>query len=40
VAGVEGLPACPTFEDGLRNLQLLQAVVTSAETGGAAASVS
>src|SRR5262245_5272451 len=35
VAGVEGLPACPTFEDGLRNLRLLRAVVASAENGGA-----
>jgi predicted dehydrogenase len=40
VAGVEGLPACPSFEDGLRNLRLLRAVVTSAEDGGAAVSVS
>ncbi len=40
VAGVEGLPACPSFEDGLRNLRLLRAVVTSAENGGAAVSVS
>ncbi|HEY3004273.1 MAG TPA: gfo/Idh/MocA family oxidoreductase, partial [Kribbellaceae bacterium] len=40
VAGVEGLPACPSFEDGLRNLRLLRAVVTSAESGGAAVSVS
>ncbi len=40
VAGVDGLPTCPTFEDGLRNLRLLRAVVTSAENGGAAVSVS
>ena len=40
VAGIEGLPPCPTFEDGLRNLRLLVAVVRSAETGGAAVSVS
>ncbi len=40
VAGIEGLPPCPTFEDGVRNLQLLGAVVRSAETGGAAVSVS
>jgi predicted dehydrogenase len=39
VAGVEGLPACPTFEDGLRNLRLLRAVVASAENGGAAVPV-
>jgi predicted dehydrogenase len=39
VAGVEGLPACPTFEDGLRNLQLLRAVVASAENGDAAVPV-
>lgn len=40
VAGVEGIPACPSFEDGLHNLRLLRAVVASAETGGAAVSVS
>ncbi|HZO65329.1 MAG TPA: Gfo/Idh/MocA family oxidoreductase [Kribbellaceae bacterium] len=40
VAGIEGLPPCPTFEDGLRNLRLLGAVVQSAEAGGAAVSVS
>jgi predicted dehydrogenase len=40
VAGVEGVPACASFEDGLRNLRLLRAVVTSAERGGAAVSVS
>jgi predicted dehydrogenase len=39
VAGVEGLPPCPTFEDGLRNLRLLRAVVASAENGGAAVPV-
>ncbi len=39
VAGVEGLPACPTFEDGLRNLRLLSAVVASSENGGAVVSV-
>ena len=31
--------ACPTFEDGLRNLRLLGAVVTSAQTGGAAVTI-
>lgn len=40
VAGVEGLPACPTFTDGLRNLRLLRAVVASSEGGGAAVPVS
>ena len=39
VAGAEGLPPCPTFEDGLRNLRLLGAVVTSAQTGGAAVTI-
>jgi predicted dehydrogenase len=34
VAGVTGLPPCPSFEHGLRNLRLLQAVVTSADNGG------
>jgi predicted dehydrogenase len=35
VAGAGRLPACPSFEDGLRNLRLLEAVVASAEAGGA-----
>ena len=35
VAGVEGLPAPASFEDGLHNLRLLAAVVESACTGGA-----
>jgi predicted dehydrogenase len=34
VAGVEGLPRNPSFEDGLHNLRLLAAVVESAEAGG------
>jgi predicted dehydrogenase len=39
VAGVGGLPPCPTFEDGLRNLRLLSAVVSSATSGGAAVTI-
>ncbi|HET6988337.1 MAG TPA: Gfo/Idh/MocA family oxidoreductase [Kribbella sp.] len=39
VAGVDDLPPCPTFEDGLRNLRLLGAVVTSAQSGGAAVAI-
>jgi predicted dehydrogenase len=35
VAGIERLPACSSFEDGLRNLRLLEAVVASAKGGGA-----
>jgi predicted dehydrogenase len=35
VAGVDGLPRCSSFEDGLRNLRLLDAIVASAESGGA-----
>jgi len=35
VAGIERLPACPSFEEGLRNLRLLEAVVASATGGGA-----
>jgi len=35
VGGVDGLPQCPTFADGLHNLRLLSAVVTSARSGGA-----
>jgi predicted dehydrogenase len=39
VAGQQTLPACPSFEHGLHNLQLLDAVVTSAQSGGAEVSV-
>jgi predicted dehydrogenase len=34
VAGMKGLPPCPSFEEGLRNLRLLDAVVASAKAGG------
>jgi predicted dehydrogenase len=34
VAGVERLPPCPSFDEGLRNLRLLEAVVASAKAGG------
>jgi predicted dehydrogenase len=34
VAGIDGLPPCPTFADGLHNLRLLTAIVTSARSGG------
>jgi predicted dehydrogenase len=34
VAGVEGLPAPASFEEGVHNLRLLAAVVESARTGG------
>ena len=34
VAGIERLPPCPSFEEGLRNLRLLEAVVASAKSGG------
>jgi predicted dehydrogenase len=34
VAGVEGLPRCPSFADGLHNLRLLAAVTSSARSGG------
>ena len=33
VAGLGQLPPCPSFEDGLRNLRLIKAVVRSAESG-------
>jgi predicted dehydrogenase len=39
VAGVDGLSRCSTFEDGLRNLRLLDAIVASAESGGAEVTV-
>jgi predicted dehydrogenase len=35
VAGIDGLPPCPTFAEGLRNLRLLAAIVSSAQSGGA-----
>jgi predicted dehydrogenase len=35
VAGIEGLPRMASFEDGLHNLRLLDAVVASASAGGA-----
>ena len=35
VAGLDHLPRTPSFEEGLRNLRLLRAVVDSAKSGGA-----
>jgi predicted dehydrogenase len=35
VAGLEGLPRMASFEEGLRNIRLLDAVVASAKAGGA-----
>lgn len=34
IAGLDGLPPCPPFEEGLRNLRLIEAVVRSARGGG------
>jgi predicted dehydrogenase len=34
VAGLDRLPPCPSFEEGLRNVRLLEAVVASAKAGG------
>jgi hypothetical protein len=34
VAGLKRLPPCPSFEEGLRNNRLLEAVVASARAGG------
>jgi predicted dehydrogenase len=39
VAGLDRLPRCPTFEEGLHNLRLIDAVVTSAKSGGAEVTV-
>jgi predicted dehydrogenase len=39
VAGVEGLPRLASFEEGLHNIRLLDAVVASAKAGGADAKV-
>jgi predicted dehydrogenase len=35
VCGLDGLPRCPSFEHGLRNMRLMAAVVASATSGGA-----
>ena len=35
VAGIDGLPPCPSFADGLRNLRLSDAVVRSWQAEGA-----
>ena len=34
VAGIQRLPPCPSFEEGLRNVRLLEAVVASAKAVG------
>jgi len=34
VAGMDGLARCPSFEEGMRNVRLLEAVVASAKSGG------
>lgn len=34
VAGIDGLPPCPPLSDGLHNLRVLEAVVTSAKAAG------
>lgn len=39
VAGVEGLPRCASFEEGLRSLRLNQAIVASGASGGAAITI-
>jgi predicted dehydrogenase len=40
VAGIEGLPPVATFEDGLRDLTIIDAVTRSAAAGGATVDVS
>jgi predicted dehydrogenase len=39
VAGIDGLPPVATFEDGLRDLTIIDAVTRSAAANGAAVSV-
>jgi len=39
VAGIQGLPPVATFEDGLRDLTIIDAVTRSASSGGAAVDV-
>jgi len=36
IAGIDGLPPCPDFDHGVRNLKILAAIIESAQTGGAA----
>ncbi|MBV9022425.1 MAG: gfo/Idh/MocA family oxidoreductase, partial [Streptomycetaceae bacterium] len=36
IAGIEKLPPCPTFRDGLRGLEIEEAIIASAHTDGAA----
>jgi predicted dehydrogenase len=39
VAGLDGLPRCPSFADGLHVMRLTEAVVQSAQAGGAAVAI-
>ena len=39
VAGIDGLPPCPSLADGLHNLRVLAAVTESAAAGGTAVTV-
>ncbi len=39
VAGIQGLPPVATFEDGLRDLTIIDAVARSAASGGGAVDV-
>jgi predicted dehydrogenase len=39
VAGIDGLPPCPTMADGLRNLRVLEAVAAAAQLDGKAVTV-
>ena len=39
ITGEQRLPTCPSFEDGLRNLRILDAIVGSAQSGGTEVSV-
>ncbi len=39
VAGIDGLPPCPTMADGLRNLRVLEAVAAAAQIDGKAVTV-
>jgi predicted dehydrogenase len=39
IAGVDGLPPCPTLADGLHNLRVLDAIVASAHADGQSVTV-
>jgi predicted dehydrogenase len=39
IAGIEGLPPCPTLADGLHNLRTLAAITAAAQADGKSVTV-